>query len=327
MNSRRVIDLIILLIVLLVAVPLAAAQDPPVIVVDIEHEPYGFDYDAAADRFLLAPISDGVIYAVDNDGALTPFIDLAPLKERLGGADMLKISGIHIDEARNRLLIVITSRVSAIKFKNGLVIHDLMTGEELRFIDLTAFGEEHDGCWVQDVTVDDAGNAYVTDSFGGVVFKIDLDGNISVLAEDNRWAWQATRNNKHGVKGIALHPNGYLLVDTCAMGELFKIPLDDPTAVTEVKLDQDIVQCASGMIFDVSGNLIVPIIGFHTVTGYTFVFHSDDEWASAQTIVNSTDCGGDPLNVTLRGDVPFVLCDPGPPVYWELMPFLYDNEN
>jgi hypothetical protein len=326
MICLRLFRAMFLVMVLFATASIVAAQapEPDVIVVDVESEPYGIEYDAAADRFLLAPISGGVIYAVDDDGTLTPFIDLAPLKERLGGADMLKIGGIHIDEPRNRLLIVVTSRVSAVEFENGLVIHDLASGEELSFVDLTAMGEER-GCWVQDVTVDNAGNAYVTDSFGGVVFEVDPDGHVSVFAEDKRWAWQPTRNSRHGIKGIVIHPDGYLIVDTCARGEFFKIPLDDPAMVTEVELDQDIVQCASGMVLDGSGDLIAPIVGFHTVVANTVVLHSDDEWASAQTVVEFTGCGGDSVNVALRQNVPFLLCDPGAPVYWELMPLVIEN--
>ena len=79
------------------------------------------------------------------------------------------------------------------------------------------------------ITVDGAGNAYVTDSFSPVIYKIDPAGVATVFLTDDQFTGAGINLN-----GIVYHPKGFLLAVKKNSGALYRIPLDDPRRFARV---------------------------------------------------------------------------------------------
>jgi sugar lactone lactonase YvrE len=232
--------------------------------------PEGIEWDAAGSRFLLSSLSGQGINAVADDGTATPFAT---------AENGLSAVGIHIDEASNRLLVDYSD---ASIFGNqdatgtaALGIYDLQTADLIHYVDL---GVLYDGKhFANDVTVDADGNAYVTDSFSPVIYKVTPEGEASIFIEDERLG-----NPNFGLNGVDYHADGFLLASVGGSASLWKIPVDDPTTLSQVEVSEPFG--ADGMIFDEDGNLIA-VAGFTGEDGSqhqeVISVSSDDEWATA----------------------------------------------
>jgi len=158
---------------------------------------------------------------------------------------------------------------------------------------------------VNDVAVDDAGNAYVTNSDRGVIYKVDTAGVASIFFQDNSLA-PTDPIAENGFNGIEYHPNGYLLVVHSTHDKIYKIMLNNPTQATEVSLPSGFLRSGDGMFLD--GNELVvisnsanaasnPVAGAPTVPFVT-QFVSSDGWNSA-TPMGDTYATGDVFPTTI----------------------------
>lgn len=261
--------------------------------------PEGIEYNPVSEQFLVGSIAEGDVYSVADDGTVTPFVQ---------DDDLLASIGIRVDAEHNRLLVTNTDPTpffDPTALGNiALGIYDLTTGERLYMADLQSVAPEGRHV-VNDVAVDADGNAYVTDSFSPVIYKVDMEGNPSIFIED-----PALGNEFFGLNGIAYHPDGYLIVALTGAGALLKVPLDDPKNVTPVELEQPIG--GDGMIFDGEGNLLVVGGGAAQVV---VKLTSEDDWASA-TVAGSFTTSQLVTTVTVRDEAAYVLYtsfDPNPP--------------
>ncbi len=263
------------LVAALAALPAAFAQDdgaPNEVVVEREGLfPEGIEWDAQRGHFLLGSLAEGTIFEVQDDGTITPLIENDKLMASVG---------IHIDAANDRLLVCNNNpAVFAGPVEEGpiatLMAFDLETGEELFYADLSDLyeGDRH---FANDVTVDAAGNAYVTNSFAPVIFQVDPEGNASIFLEDERFAGEGFNLN-----GLDYHPDGYLLVAKANTGQLFKVPVDSPQDMTEVELDRAI-NGADGLVLREDGTLFA-VVASQTVVA----LQSADGWQTASVVAES----------------------------------------
>ncbi len=230
--------------------------------------PEGVEYDAAGERFLFGSLSQGTIRQVTDDGMVSTFVEDPDLKSTVG---------LQIDAANHRLLVA-NSDTAAFAGpeavgKAWLMAYDLDSAERLFAVDLGAVATTGRN-FANDVTVDEDGNAYVTNSFSPIIYKVDMDGNASVFAQDDDFS-----NASLGLNGIDYSPDGYLLASVGGSAQIFKIPLDDPSNVTEVVLDEPFG--ADGMAFGPDGVLFA--VGNYADSQAIVALISDDEWATAQT--------------------------------------------
>ncbi len=241
--------------------------------------PEGIEYDTANGRFLLGSITEGTIFAVNDDGTYEALIE---------DEEFLSTLGIEIDTARNRLLVANSNPTaladSTTDAQMYLGIYDLTSGERLHMVGLVQ-GELGGGHFANDITVDTEGNAYVTDTSSPAVYQVDMDGNSSLFVESDQFA----RPN-----GIIYHPNGYLLLANAGSGAIFKVPLGNPEGLTPVELEEPILG-ADGMVLHPNGNLIV--VG--NVSQTIFSLSSNDDWASAT--IEASAAGHPASTVALRG--------------------------
>lgn len=249
--------------------------------------PEGIDYDAAGERFLLGSLSEGTIFAVTDSGELSPLIEDEDFKSTVG---------IEVDAANNRLLVAISDRAvfegGAVEgMLIGLGAYDLESGERLFLADLSDLLDQ-ERQFANDVAVDDAGNAYVTNSFAPVIYRVDMEGNADIFIEDENLGASG-----FGLNGIVYHPDGYLLATVAASQRLFKIPVDDPSAITEVALETPFG--ADGMVLDSAGNLaaVTNLRGQQVLA----LVVSEDDWASA-SISAQVETGGAATTVAMRDE-------------------------
>lgn len=228
--------------------------------------PEGIVYDPVNDQLLLSSLTQGTIYAVQFDGTSAPFIE---------DADLFNTVGIHVD-AEGRLLVTNSDRGSFSGSLTGgpgaaLAIYDLATRERLVYVDLTDL-TDYERHFANDVTVDAEGNAYVTDSLAPVIYRVTPDGEASVFVDDERLS-----HSLLGPNGIDYHPDSYLLASVPGNRALFKIPLDDPTALSEVVVDSPIM--GDGLLLLDLEHLVAV-----DVMGKVVLLESTDEWATASVI-------------------------------------------
>ena len=249
--------------------PLAARAETP-LVITIERGgviPEGVEYDQKNARFLVGSLSEGTVFEVSNDGALTPFVQ---------DPDLVSSIGIEVDAAHNRLLVANSNAAvfqGTVPGQAKLGVYDLTTGDRIAMVDLAASVPDAPADakhFANDVTVGDDGTAYVTDSMNGAVYAVDTSYQASVLH-----MFPAGENFM--INGIVYASGGSLLVADSVGGGLYKVPVADPDATAEVAMPEPI-KGADGVVWQDEQHLAVVSNSENRVV----VLTSHDDWASAE---------------------------------------------
>jgi sugar lactone lactonase YvrE len=191
--------------------------------------PEGTQYDDAGGRFLVSSQTAGRIGQVKDDGTYSQFAD---------DAQLISTIGLRLDVPRNRLLVAVsdpgynTARTtSATLRKLAAVAIFNASGAKTGYVPLGTLRPSYPAHFANDIAVDAAGNAYVTDSFAPIIYKIDTQGTASVFLENSALA---ASSGSFGLNGIVAHPDGYLIVAKSDEGALIKVPLSNPAGFTKV---------------------------------------------------------------------------------------------
>ncbi len=116
-----------------------------------------------------------------------------------------------------------------------------------------------------DLAFDDDGTIYVTDSFLGQLWKIDVSGQASVWLSDDLLRGDADNNalgHEFGADGIAFdRPKRNLLISNLDFGEILRVPLlhDGNPGVISVVASDPRLRGADGLAFDATGTLYVAV--------------------------------------------------------------------
>lgn len=257
--------------------------------------PEGLEYDPWNDRFIISVALAGTIGIV-KDGEFSTFIDDNTLVVPIG---------THIDQARKRLLVANADHGMGVKSGiplsiGGLASYDLL-GNLIFYSDFTTLGL---GMYFpNDVTVDNKGNAYVTDSFNGVIYKVDKQGNPGIFYYNPELA---TEPSNVGLNGIEYDPRGFLLVAHSYTNRLFKFPIEDPDAFTEVSLS-DPLFAPDGIFLKSPNELWVANNAWGTDAGQVQVVTTTNKWETANLEKVYMQPNSFPSTVTIRRGVPYVL--------------------
>jgi sugar lactone lactonase YvrE len=236
--------------------------------------PEGVSHDALHQRFLVSSITQGTIGQVNYEGHYTPFIQ---------DSRLLSTVGLKVDEYRKRVLVTVSdigvsprSTPATIGRYGALGMYDLSTGQRLHFPNLGALRPDLPH-FINDVALDHLGNAYVTDSFSPIIYRVDVTGRARVFMENPAFA---TNPGEFGLNGIVVHPHGYLLVAFMQGGKLYRIPLDNPMAHEEVAINAQLMG-PDGLLLSKDGKqLIVVDNGGGQAPDKIYSFSSDDNWAT-----------------------------------------------
>lgn len=235
--------------------------------------PETIEYNSRDHKFLLSSFREGAIYEVDEAGAASRLVD---------DPRLCSVLGIAVDSARNRLWAVnsdlgASARPSALGPKQlaAVGIYDLATGKPIDYVDLTPLGSGPH--LLNGIGLDAEGNAYVTDSFSPIIYKVDASGSPSVFLRDERFAGTGINLN-----GVVAHPGGYLLVIKKSDGVLFKIPLGEPTHFSQVAIPERFIG-GDGLTLIGKKNLVVIANRTPAVSAdAAYALVSDDDWNSAK---------------------------------------------
>ncbi|WP_223649508.1 SMP-30/gluconolactonase/LRE family protein [Hymenobacter psoromatis] len=194
--------------------------------------PEGMQYDDDRHHFLVSSQTAGAVGQVNDSAQYKVFAD---------DPQLISSIGLHLDVAGGRLLVAVsdpgynaTRTSAATKGKLAAVaIFNRVTGTKTGYVDLGGLRPNYPAHFANDIAVDGDGNAYVTDSYAPIIYKIDTKGVASVFLEDPSLQAPA---GMFGLNGIVYNPNGYLLVAKSDVGALIKVPLDSPSKFAQVKL-------------------------------------------------------------------------------------------
>lgn len=242
---RRLVLSAVLTTPLLGGSPVFAAGDIPFSADQVY--PEGVTWSAAQKVFFVSSIRKGVIGKVTPKGAYTPFIE----DERI-----VSSVGLHFDAKRNLLWTAIGDLGTSTRSKPAnqgklaaLAAYDANTGERRAYHDL---GDLVEGAhFANDLTIDPAGNVYVTDSFSPVIYRIDVHGEAAVFARSDLFKGEGFNLN-----GIVYHPDGYLLVAKSNSGDIFRVNIAEPSDIRRVALTKP-VPGADGLVLRNRGRLTV----------------------------------------------------------------------
>jgi sugar lactone lactonase YvrE len=232
--------------------------------------PESVTWSAKQNRFFVSSVRHGTVGVVTPDGKYTPFI----ADDRL-----VSTVGLLVDDERNTLWVT-NSDPGAGERTNaatqgklaGIATFDATTGKRLAYYDL---GHLSEGTHLaNDVALDADGNAYVTDSFAPVIYRITKAGEASIFAQSPLFKDSEGFN----LNGIAYHRDGYLLVGKYNSGDLFRVNIADPARIERVKLPQPLKGADGFSLVDAEHLVVVLNLG----ADKTVELVSTDGWASAK---------------------------------------------
>ena len=255
---------------------------PQTIKIDgIALNPEGIEYDKNDHTFLLSSLNASPIVKVNLDGTYKPFTS--------GEKFPLSTAGLQIDNKRNRLLVAgfngmeLMDKDPKTKGVSFLRIYNLKTGLLEKEINLSSLAPKADAYFANDIAVDTQGNAYITDWYAGLIYKVDLAGKASIF-------WKNDSGIAGGPNGIDFHPDGYLLVSVIKVDDkgiyathgLVKVPLDNPKSASTVKITDKAFAGFDGMVITPKGKVMGVTNNGKTGGGNTLVeLTSKDNWKSA----------------------------------------------
>ncbi|XP_047981630.1 uncharacterized protein LOC125222835 [Salvia hispanica] len=221
--------------------------------------PASFAWDPKSDHFLLGSLRHRQITSVSDAGVVSSLLSDDSLPP-----DSFFLA-ISLDPRHRRLLAVVR-RLSP-PF-SALATYDLRT---LRQLFLTPLDDLlPSAVAANDVAADYSGNAYVTDSANGVVFKITDQGEASILSSSDLFKSDAIAVDG-GLNGVVYDTRGYLLVTQSNTGKLFKVLTDNGSAM-RVILNKDLT-AADGIAVRRDG--VVLVASKHKL----YFIKSDDSWS------------------------------------------------
>lgn len=253
--------------------------------------PEGIAFDSEENVFYVSSVAKGKISKVSLDGSIETFAD---------SPDLVSTLGLEIDQANNRLLVCVTdpgfnqsrSDSTTLAQLAAIAIYDLTTGNRIDFIQLTT-GAPH---LANDLILDNAGNIYVSDSFSPTIYKVDGNGNVSVLITNDVFLPQPM---SFGLNGLTYHNDDFLIVSKYDEGKLFKIPLSNPENFNEISISNGSVPAIDGILLTddntmaVASNNLGPAPHENTV----YQLKTTDNWSTA-SIEQSIETGSSSFPTT-----------------------------
>ncbi|WP_338875706.1 gluconolaconase [Spirosoma sp. SC4-14] len=202
--------------------------------------PEGITYSSQLDQFLVSSITQGKVGKVDLNGRYEDII----------ASDTSLISAIGIKVNNGKLYVCNSDQGVSTKSKPGttlttagLFVYDLASGASVARYDLAKLypNSKH---FANDIAFDANGNAYVTDSFAPVIYKIPSDTTQPSALYSPLFAGTEGFN----LNGIVYHPDNFLIVVKSNEGTLFKIDLNN-TSILPKQILGPTLPNGDGMVF------------------------------------------------------------------------------
>ena len=227
-------------------------------------------WSAKENVFFVSSVRHGTVGKVTLDGKYTPFIS---------DDKLVSTVGLLADDAHNTLWVTNSDPGAGDRTNPApqgklaaVAAYDETTGARRAYYDLG--GLLPGAHFANDVSVDDGGNVYVTESFSPTIFRIGADGKASIFAQNVVFGG----GDGFNLNGIAWHKGGFLLVGKYNSGELFRVSLSDPAKVDKVALSEALKGADGFHLVDSQRLIVVQNLG----ADRTVELVSTDGWKSAK---------------------------------------------
>ncbi len=270
-----------------------AAQSAKIEFEALNTYPEGIIFAPSSGLFYVSGVRMGTVGSVDIKGNYTELLSDSTLKSTYGMKVVQNTLWFCAGDANYSKY----STEATHKKTGKLIAIDLTTKKRKADIDLsTLYNGKH---FINDITIDNAGNAYLTDSYSPVIYKVTSDGKASIFAENDLF-----KSPGVGLNGIVWHPDGFLLVDNNGAGSILKVSADGKI-VSKVKVPQ-FFSGADGLLLDNNKNLILVQ---NKSVNKIFQLKSNDSWSTATVIAatKSADLFSFPSTATLRNNEVWVM--------------------
>lgn len=252
------------------ATPALAATNPHTIAFKFPNlYPQALAWDPSAQHFLAGSLRSRTIAAISDAGVVETLISDPSLPPNAS------IAALALDSIRRRLLAVVLTAAPLRPFA-ALAAYDLRSPRPRLFLAHLADADSAPRPHPSGVAVDFDGNAYVSNSAGNFIWKVSADGEASVFSRSAAFAAHPVDPEAPyphcGLNGLAYVSKGYLLVVQSNTGKLFKVRLEDGSAMT-VPLTEDLRQ-AHGIAIRRDGVAVV----VSPVAATAWFLKSDDSW-------------------------------------------------
>ncbi|MEJ7737251.1 MAG: hypothetical protein WKF97_07485 [Chitinophagaceae bacterium] len=245
--------------------------------------PEGVAYDPLRNWFYVSSASRGDIGIVTPAGTYKPFIT----DEKLTGT-----TGLKVDKARRRLWVC--------NIENGIGVYNLNSGDRIFYTDLAALLPGAP-VFINDEALDQGGNAYVTNSFLPVIYKVDAWGKATIFFQNSAFA---TGPGEFGFNGIEYDESGFLLV--AFANQLVKIPVRNPTGYSIVHLDAMI--SPDGLLLSKDGKQLVVVNNTGgSPDDKVLSFITNDDWKSGSLSTSFSTGSVFPTTATSDGKNVYIL--------------------
>jgi sugar lactone lactonase YvrE len=256
--------------------------------------PEGVVYDPFNDRFLVSSVSMGTIGAVTPKGIYSVFIK---------DADLVSTVGMEIDKARKRLLVANSNIDGSVA---QLAVYDLTNKTRIFLVNLASVANDGYPHFANDVAVDQQGNAYVTDSYAGLIYKVDRYGKANILFKNPAFTPAPGGFGFNGIE-YSTSKQGYLLVAHTALNRIVKIPVDMPASYTTVQLTAAI-SGADGLLLSKDSKQLIIVNNSGQMPGSkVMTFETSNDWANAKSTASFSTGIVYPTTVTSDGKTTYVL--------------------
>lgn len=257
--------------------------------------PESASWSAEQNKFFVGSVRHGSIGTVDLTGSYKVLATDEALPSTFG---------IHVDDARDQIWVTVgdlgTSERSSPATTGKLAqvaVFDSKSGKRLALYDLASVGPGLRNA--NDVALDPFGNAYVTDSFAQVIYRIDTSGKLTVYADSPL----LKTGEMFGLNGIVYHPDGYLLVGAWNSGEIFRISTSDPGQISKVVLPETF-KGMDGINLTDPKHLVASVnVGAQRAVEIT----SDDGWATGKIAATKPAVSTFPSAVAVSGADAWIL--------------------
>ena len=257
--------------------------------------PEGITWDPIDQHFIVGSLRHRTIYSVSDAGVVDTLISDLSLPKNV------TFLGLTVDNHHRRLLAVIHA-MEPLPPYDALAAYDLRSRERLFLAPLHGDADLDSSLSRQianDVTVDFAGNAYVTNAAANFIWKVNAKGEASIFSRSPVFTeYPVDRSSPYsfcGLNGILYISKGYLLAVQSNTGKMFKVDAEDGTARL-VLLPRDL-PWADGIAVRKDGIVVV------VSQSKAWFLKSEDSWAEG-AIFDETALEPEwfPTSVTMGGD-------------------------
>ncbi|KAL8112247.1 hypothetical protein AgCh_019807 [Apium graveolens] len=250
--------------------------------------PESFAWDPSSQHFIIGSLRRPTLQSVSDAAVVDTLISDTSLPPNSA------FLGLAVDTYFRRIVVAVHSPSSP-----AVAAYNLRTGDRIFLTLLPDSNATSTTAGANDVAVDFSGNAYVTNSASNLIYKVNKDGEYSVLSRSPIFSQSAVDPNTPysscGLNGVVYISKGYLLVVQSNTGKMFKVNVDDGSART-VLLNKPL-NGADGMAVRRDGVVVV------ASKEKAYFIKSDSSWSEGAVFDETTlDADRFASAVTIGGD-------------------------